>query len=177
LQIKRTLLVGAAVATIGLGGIGTLGLASAATDNSTDGGSTIVEKIATRFNLNEDEVQAVFDEHHKSHEAEMKAAHRERIAQAVTDGKLTQEQADHISKTLEEIHALRGDASPKELSDTSRQQIREKMDALHDWADEQDIDMHDIGPIRIKGHHGPGGPEGHGGFRMHSDRSADTSES
>lgn len=144
---KKALVAGAAVAAIGMMAAGSVGLASAATSNSNAGsGNSIVEKLATKFNLNKDEVQAVFDEEHEARKAEMKQHQQERLAQAVEDGKLTQEQADHITQVRNEIEALVGDSRPGELSDETRQQIKDKMEALRDWAEENSIDLRHVGP-------------------------------
>ena len=93
---KRTLLAGAAIAAVGMGTLGTVGLASAATANDGSTGTSIVDKLVSKFNLSKEDVQAVFDEDRTERQAEMKANQQERLAQAVTDGTLTQEQADHI---------------------------------------------------------------------------------
>lgn len=154
---KRTLIAGAAVAAVGLAGVGSVGLASAATDNGSSG-TSIVDKIATKFNINKDEVQAVFDEERNQHKAEMQQDRSDRLAQAVKDGKLTQEQADHITAAFKEIDTLIGDTRPDEQSEETHEQIRAKMDALHDWAEENNIDMPDlVFGVRGHGHGGPGG--------------------
>lgn len=156
MKMKQPLLVGATLAMVALAGVGGLGVASAATSTSTSGGTSIVDKIATKFNLNKSEVQAIFDADHQEHQAQMKADQKERLAQAVTDGKITQAQSDYITKVLEEIDTLRGDTNPKDESDTVREQIKTKMDALRDWAKQNNVDMQYIGHMG----HGPGGPGG-----------------
>jgi hypothetical protein len=143
--MKRSLLVGATLATVTLAGIGGVGVVSAATTDSATQGTSIVDKLATKFNLNKNEVQAVFDAEHKERHAEMQAERKERLAEAVKADDITQEQADHITKALAEIEVLRGDTNPKDLSDDVRKQIKEKMDALRDWAEENDVDMKQIG--------------------------------
>lgn len=167
-QSTRTLLITAAVATATLGGIG---VASAATTSSSTDDSSIVGKIATKFNLNKSEVQAVFDENRAEHKAEMQADRAQAIKDAVSAGTLTQAQADHISAAFEEIDTLRGDAHRSELTASTRQSIKDKMDALHTWADEQNIDLREI-----IGHNGP---HGHGrmdhGPRFGHDGDADDS--
>lgn len=170
-KVKKPLLVGAAVATIGIGSAGFVHGVSAATDTSSSSASTsannsssdsdnpmssLIDKLAAKFNLNKDEIQAVFDADRNEHEAEMKADQQERLAQAVTDGMLTQDQADHITAALEEIDTLRGNSSPENESDETRDAVRAKMDALRDWAKENNIDHQYI----MGGHGGPGGPGG-----------------
>lgn len=153
---KRTLIAGAAVAAVGLAGVGGVGLASAATSNSSNS-TSIVDRIATKFNLDKDEVQAVFDEERNEHKAEMKQDRSDRLAQAVKDGDLTQEQADHITAAFNEIDALISDTPPDEQSEEAHKQVRAKMDALHAWAEENDIDMPDL-VFGVRSHGGPGGP-------------------
>jgi ABC-type glycerol-3-phosphate transport system substrate-binding protein len=161
MKMKRTVLVGAVVAAAAVGGAGGAGIASAATANTT-GESSIVDKIASKFNLNKTEVQAVFDEQHQAKQAERQADQKQRLAEAVTAGKLTQAQADHITSVFNEIKALRGTTDPRDLSQDVRDQIRDKMDALHDWAEANNIDMQYV----MMGHGGRGGMHGmHREFR------------
>ncbi len=154
MNVRRKLLVGAAVATAVVGGVGGLGVASAATStNSSTSDTSIVDKIASKFNLNKADVQAVFDADRKAHEADREAEQKQRLADAVSAGKLTQAQADHVTSVLNEIKTLRGDTDPHNLSDDVRSQIKDKMDALRDWADDNNIDMQ----YAMLGH-GPGRP-------------------
>ena len=155
MNVKRTMLVSTAVAVTAIGGVGGLGLASAAaaTDSST-GDTSIVDKIANKFHLKKSEVQAVFDADRKAHEADREAEQKQKLAEAVTNGTLTQAQADHITAVLNEIKTLRGNTDPHNLSDDVRNQIKDKLDALRDWAKSNNIDMHDVMP----GHGPRGGP-------------------
>lgn len=168
MKMKRPLLVGATLATLTMAGVGGLGMASAATSTSSSGGTSIVDKIAAKFNLNKSDVQAVFDADRQEHEAQMKADQKERLAQAVKDGKITQDQSDYITKALDEIDALRGDSDPRAESDTVRDQIKTKLDALRDWAKQNNVDMQYIGPMG----HGPGG---HGDLRASASSSSTSS--
>jgi hypothetical protein len=153
MNMKQPLLIGASIITVAAGSLGTIGLASAATDNSSNSGSSIVDKIATKFNLDKDDVQAVFDQHRSEKHAQMKADQKERLAQAVNDGKLTQAQADYITKTLDEIGSLIGNTTPEQQSSSVREQIKAKMDALRDWAETNNVDKQYIGHLG----HGSGG--------------------
>lgn len=155
MNVKRTVLVGATVATTAVGGIGGLGVASAATaaDGST-GDTSIVDKIASKFNLKKSDVQAVFDADRQQHEAERDAQQKQALADAVKNGKLTQAQADHITTVLNEIKTLRGDTDPHNLSDDVKSQIKDKMDALRDWAKTNNVDL----SLVMMGHGPHGGP-------------------
>lgn len=156
MNVKRTMLVGTVVAAATIGGAGGLGIASAATANDgSTGNASLVDKLAGKFHLNKADVQAVFDADRKDHQAAREADQQQRLADAVKDGKLTQAQADHITAAIDEIRALRGNTDPRDLSADTKSQIRDKMDALHDWAKDNNIDMH-------YAMMGPGGPHGHG---------------
>lgn len=154
-RLKQSLLAGAAVATIGLGVAGA-GIASAAND-TTGGQSSLIEKLASKFNLNKDEVAAVFTADRQEHQAQRQAEQTQRVAQAVTDGKLTQAQADHITAAQKEIQTLMGTTDPGQQTSEQRASIRTKMDALRTWATENNVSFEYLGP---GGHGGPGGPDG-----------------
>lgn len=153
MNMKRSLLIGVSVASAGLAGVGGVGVASAMTPTDTNS-TSIVEKIASKFNLDKDEVQKVFDEVHEERHAEMQAKQQERLTQAVADGKLTQEQADHIMTSTKEITELMQQAKSSDANETVRAEVREKVDALRDWAKENDVDMKYIGHGGRGGHHG-----------------------
>ncbi|OGY23706.1 MAG: hypothetical protein A2172_00065 [Candidatus Woykebacteria bacterium RBG_13_40_15] len=133
-----------AVAALALGAtLGVAGLNSirAATDSS---GSSLVENLAEKFNVSTDEVKGVFEQTREERQAEMKKQVEENLAQAVKDGKITQEQKETIQakqsaieKKMEEVRSLRQD--------------------LHDWADENDVDLSEIMPSKGFGGHGPRG--------------------
>lgn len=144
---KRTMVAGAMAAAVGLAGVGSVGLVSAATSNNPDNSSStsIVDKIAAKFNLNKSDVQAVFDQDRSEHEADLQAKLQERLAQAVTNGKLTQDQADHITQAMAEIKSLMNDQRPDQLDQATKDQLKVKMDALRTWAQENNVDMRYVG--------------------------------
>jgi hypothetical protein len=174
---KRTLIAGAAVAAISLAGVGSVGLASAATSDSTNG-TSIVDRLATKFNLSKTDVQAVFDEDRSAHEADMQQHMEERLTQAVTDGKLTQDQADHIKQVAAEIKTLVGNKRPDEMDDATRQQVKDKLDALRTWAQQNNVDMQYLmvgGPGMGHGMGGPGRGDQPGGWNSDGGSSSDSS--
>lgn len=63
-------------------------------------GKTIME-IAADLGISEETLQAKMKEVHAARQAEMKAAMTEKLAQAVADGKITQEQADKMLERLQ----------------------------------------------------------------------------
>jgi hypothetical protein len=131
LKINKQLVAVGALAAVSLAGITGLGVASA----ETSGSSSLVEKLATKFNLKKEDVQAVFDEEKTAREAERQAEFSERLQDKVEDGEITAEQKTLIENKLKEQHAAR-EAERKELES---------------WANEHDIDMK---YLRIKHHDG-----------------------
>lgn len=155
-RLKTTIITGAALATIGLGAAGT-GLASAASD-STNPQASLIEKLAAKFNVSQSDVEAVFTADRQEHQAQMQADMVSRLAQAVTDGKMTQAQAGYITNAQKEIEALMQQASPGQETDAQRQAVRDKIDALRIWATQNNVDEQYVGPGNHRGPGSPGGP-------------------
>ena len=95
----------------------------------------IVQKLAQRFNLNEDDVKAVFDEAKQEKKAKMQASFDDFLNQAVKDGKITEDQKQKI---LEKREGLK----------TSR--LNKKED-LQKWAQENNINLEYLFGVR-RGH-------------------------
>jgi tetrahydromethanopterin S-methyltransferase subunit B len=155
--MKRThlLAVSAGAAVIALTGAGFATQSAFAAESTT--GKTLTERIAERFNLNKDDVQKVVDEHRAERETQMKAKMDERLTQAVTDGKITQEQKDkviaksaEIKTKMDEIRAMTDDAARKAAMDALRTETQT-------WAKDNGIPERLIGPM---GGHGKGGHRG-----------------
>lgn len=177
MALKKSLMIAGAVASIGMAG-GAAGI-SAVSAESGDSGHPLVDKIAQRFNLDKNEVAKVFEEGH----AEMKAKHtadmEERLSQAVTDGKLTEDQKSKILAKLEELKASR--PSPEDMKDKTPEEHKALMEQKHaelkTWAQENNIpeEYMPMG-MRVKFHRGPGGPKEAGGDTVHFEHSADSAE-
>lgn len=166
MQMKKTLLAVGAVTSIGLAGVAGLGVASAATTTSSDDGGTssIVSKLAEKFNLKESDVQSVFDEERAAHEATMEQRMEDKLSQAVKDGKLTEAQKDAIIAKHKELRSEReADREAMEsMTDEERKAAMEQKRAdLEAWAEENDI-PEEYFHLKIGGgpsHGGFGGPE------------------
>ena len=85
----------------------------------------MMQNIAQRFNLNEDEVANFFKEQRETRMEERKATREEQLNQAVSEGKITEEQKNALLTKMEERKA-------------QRQTHREEMQA---WAEENGIDL------------------------------------
>lgn len=131
--------------------------------------SNIVQKLVGRFNLNADEVQQVFDEAREERREEMQArfgergekmrvGFEERLNQAVSEGKITEEQKQALLAKKVETQT-----NFEELKDLSFEERKENMEArrqeVQAWAEENGIDL-SLVPVFFGG----GRRGGHGGF-------------
>lgn len=100
----------------------------------TTGPNSLVAAIAAKFNLNQTDVQAVFDEQRTKHEEEMKTQMEAKLTQAVTDGKITEAQKQAIIAHFAEMKNERSSSSSNrpnkvEMQNMTEEQRRAKMDA------------------------------------------------
>lgn len=166
---KKSKMIAATAFVLGVTAMGA-GVANAETGTSanteatarTEHMTTLVTAIATKFNLNSSDVQAIVEQVMTEERAKMEASHSAaataRLNQAVTDGKLTQAQVALITAKQAETKAFH--ESLKGKSETDRQAaMKAYMTSLKQWATDNNIPKEfGFGP-------GHGGPEGknHGG--------------
>ncbi len=97
------------------------------------GANSIVAAVAAKFNLNQSDVQAVFDEQKTKHHAELKAAMDQKLTQAVTDGKITEAQKQAIITHFSEMKEKRvGPGQFKEMTGEERKAFHEQKQAEMD---------------------------------------------
>jgi hypothetical protein len=123
MNVRKSLAVAGVMAAAGLTSFGALGIASAQTDSS--GSDSLIDKLASRFNLNKSEVQAVFDEEKAARQAEHKADMSDRLQGLVDDGKITAEQKTLIENKIGEVRAA----------------MEAERSSLETWADQNGIDL------------------------------------
>jgi hypothetical protein len=105
-NIKRKYIVATAILILSVAVAG-IGAAYAAEGvQGTNPMSDLVSAIASKFNLNVSDVQAVFDAQKTKMQAHRQQSFTDRINQAVTAGKLTQAQATAILSKKAELDAL-----------------------------------------------------------------------
>ncbi|HTK39235.1 MAG TPA: hypothetical protein VL362_00030 [Patescibacteria group bacterium] len=159
-------LVAATIAgTVGLAGLSTAGMVAAQSNQSsehpTDG---LVSALAEKFHLNKDDVQAVFDAQHQRHAQEREATVKEQLSKLVSNGTLTQTQADKILAKRDEIHtqreANRSHAHDKTSADM-HDDMENHMSDLRTWAKDNGIPAMYLRFVVGE----PGGP--HGAMHMH----------
>jgi hypothetical protein len=124
LNAKKSLVVAAAVATVGVSGAMLPTLVSAET-NSSSSGTSLVDKIAQKFNLKKDDVQAVFDQNKADHQAERQQELSTRLQKDVDAGKITAEQKTLIENKQKELQTARDN----------------EMKDLQSWADQNKIEL------------------------------------
>ncbi len=110
----------------------------------------IVQKLVERFNLDQTEVESFFDEIKQERQAERQARIEESLTQAVSGGKITEEQKQALLGKMQENQAEREgwiDLSDDERRDAMRKH-REEMRA---WAQEQGIDLRELMPVGGRG--------------------------
>lgn len=166
--MKKQMLFTVAAITILGGGILTATHVSAET--ALEGSSpmnAMVEKIATRFGLNQDEVQAVFDEQHEEFQAERATEYLARLDELVAAGTITDAQKQLLVAKHSELQEKR-ESQRGQMHDLSPEERRATMEAerqsLQDWATQNDIDLESVmfGEGRGRGQ-GPGrGMDGEG---------------
>jgi polyhydroxyalkanoate synthesis regulator phasin len=121
MKLKKSMLAAGVITTVTAGSL--LGLGSASAD--TADGSSLIDKIASKFNLNRDEVEAVFDEEKAERQAERQADFSEELQEKVDAGDITAEQKTAIEAKMTEMQ-------------TARETERE---AIQQWAEDNNIDM------------------------------------
>lgn len=121
MQIKKPLLIAGAIATIGMVGASTLSVAAAQSASH----DSLVDKLASRFNLNKDEVRSVFEEAKQDRQAERQAEVSQELQGFVESGDITAEQKTLIEAKLDEV----------------RSSFETERASLEAWAEEQGIDL------------------------------------
>jgi hypothetical protein len=131
----------------------------------------IVSAIATKFNLNTADVQAVVDGVMKTQrdamDAKMQTMQANRLSAAVTAGTLTQAQADLITAKSAELRAsmTTEQTANKTLTPEQRKaQMTANKTALEQWATTNGIPQTDLKFLAPMGGPGMGGFGGHKGF-------------
>ena len=105
MTIRKSVLVAGAVAAVGITSVAGVGLASAQTSSSSTGASGLIEKLATKFNLKQDDVKQVFEEEKAARKADMQAEIDKKLQNLVDSGKITAEQKTLIENKQKELQA------------------------------------------------------------------------
>jgi len=105
---------------------------------------TMHQELAQKLGIDENKVQTAFDEIRREHQQEMQAQFTERLNQAVTDGRLTQDQKNLILQKHEELQTER-QTEREQVQNMSREERREFMETRHEemqaWGEANGIDL------------------------------------
>lgn len=129
------------IVAVVIGGASFLGFSQAAQAQTNAPESSLVQAIAQKFNLDQSQVQSVFDQHKAERHKEMKQKAEDRLNQAVKDGKITEEQKTKILEKLAELKAQHDSEEFKKMTRAEKKAAMQKAhDELQTWATEQGID-------------------------------------
>lgn len=149
-----------AFGTLAAGGFFLVGTASA---DNTSQKTSIIERIASRFNLNKDDVQGVFNEQFKAHQEEMTQRFETRLSEAVSKGTITEEQKSLILAKHEELQKEREtnlEARRNMTPEERRADAEKHRDEMKAWAESNNIPSELVGIGMRDGAHGRGGGMG-----------------
>lgn len=162
MKISKNVLA-AGLVTVATGTL--LGVSSVTAQSSDTSAETIVDKIVSTFNLDREEVEAVFEEHREQKHEERQAHWEERLADLVEEGSLTQDQANRLhelhTEHHEKIEALREQGADR---DEIHDQIQQHRDDMKSWAEEEGIELDGLQMFN-----GPRGFGRHGGGMMNKE--------
>jgi hypothetical protein len=155
-----------AVVTIGAG-VASADVSTNSNSNRQNHMASLIQAIANKFNLNATELEAVVDETMQANREQMQAEREEefanRLAKAVTDGKITQAQSDLITAKKAEMRSEM-ETERGTFSSLSKDEIKTKMEArraeIESWAETNNIPLEYLMGMN-KGGEGKG--RGHGG--------------
>ena len=131
------------ISTLALGAIITAGAIGVRSVNADDYSNPVIERLAERFELNEDEVQAVFDAVRDEKRVEMQVRFEEKLGELVSNGTLTEEQKQAFLNKKEEMRSEKGEY--RDLSYEEKMELKESHNAeMQSWAEENGIDLSQI---------------------------------
>jgi competence protein ComGC len=145
-SLTKSLIVATIVGAVGTGTVATGAIASAesGTATDTDSMSSLVDKIASTFNLDKAKVQEVFDEQRSEMETKREAEVEAKLQTLVDDGTITTEQKTAIKAKMAAMKAERESNKDnfKDMTEEERKAaIDKKKTELETWAKEQGIDL------------------------------------
>ncbi len=162
---KKILLTALSLSLLGFGTLGRTNIFAQTTQNGTDPMAALAQKIASKFNLNIADVQAIFDQDRKDKEAERETQYENQLTQYVKDGKITESQKQLIlakhkelaSSRQKEMESMKGktEEEKKALMETKKTEMETQRKALEEWAKQNGIDTQYLMGLGKRG--GPGG--------------------
>ena len=136
----KSLIIAVAALAIGT----TLGVSGLqAVSAQENGGNSIIENLAEKFNTSADEIKSVFEQTKEERGVERKQQVADSLEQAVKDGDITEEQKQTIESKMSGVHK-------------KMEEVKAARKDLKQWADDNNVDLRSFLP-GPKGFHGPRG--------------------
>lgn len=143
INLKKALII-ALIVTL-LTGAAVFGLGEVYAQNTANQQlPTLVQMIAQKFGLNQNDVQSVFDQYRQERQTKMEANFEAKLDQLVKDGKITDAQKLLIIAKHKELLSQRGadKANFKNMTPTQRKDaIRQERQELQAWANQNGINL------------------------------------
>lgn len=147
MKITKSMLVSGAISTVALASLTGIGASAQTPSEYGSNRTSIVERIATKFGLNQDEVRTVFDEQHSEMEANREIKREEQLQTLVDDGTITEDQKTALQAKQEEMKAAKEALKDQNLThEEMHEQIKQAKDEFKAWAEDQRIDLEAIRP-------------------------------
>lgn len=137
MRLHKPLIISGVLVAAGLSGLVTTQAVHATGD--TSGQQSLVDRIASTFNLNRSDVQKAFDEEHNARETQRQQKLEERVKQAVDDGKISQDLADQLIAKQKEMQAYR-DSIKDKPAEERRSLMKAKKEEMNKWLKDNNID-------------------------------------
>lgn len=127
------------IALAAVAGTVAFGVRPAWAQTQSKGLSGLVQLIATKFNLDQSQVQAVFDQYREDQKqtvaANMEQREQDRLTKLVQEGKITEDQKQAIIKELADLRAKYNFNDLKSLSAAERKaKMKVLRDEINAWA-------------------------------------------
>lgn len=142
------------------------GISAVSADEADAGPERMIQKLAERFNISQDDLASFFEEERQTRQEERQKDCEDRLTEAVESGELSEEQKqlilakhEEMRQRMEDERGNRGEES-REEREAHRAEMESRRAELEQWAEDNGIDMKYFG-----GPEGPHGPEGKGGPR------------
>jgi hypothetical protein len=143
--MKQKIIIPVLVITMAGASVFGAGQALAQDDQQTDQPHAfIIQKLATKFGLNETDVEAVFKEARVEKQAQMQAKLEDRLSKIVSEGKVTEAQKQAILAKHQELRDKRQammDETEKLTPEQRRERLKTEKEELETWAKDNGIEL------------------------------------
>jgi hypothetical protein len=164
---NKTLLTALFITLMGIGIFTSTKALAQNTNDNPNPMQSLIQRIADKFGLKKDDVQAVFDQDRTDRQAEMEAKNLTQLDQLVKDAKITEAQKQLIINKRKEMESNRQsemenlkdktDEEKKAAFETNKTKMDTERKALEEWAAQNGIDVKYL-MGGFGGHKGPDGP-------------------